>query len=122
MPHSADPCPDGPSAAVAKLDGSPPAADTSTVRTKGKRTATDSVLSERAQEVLLALQREEAVTSDGRVATEVVANAVGGPNADRQQFTRAMKELKAIGLVDAKVGRGGGVWLTVAGARRAAKL
>ncbi len=104
--------------------GSPtaPTADTSTVRTKGKRTATDPVLSERAQEVLLAIQREEAFTSDGRVTTEVVANAVGGPKADRQQFTRAMRELKGLGLVDARVGRGGGVWLTVAGARRAAKL
>jgi hypothetical protein len=107
---------------VARLDGAPPAADTSTVRTKGKRTATDPVLSERAQEVLLAIQREEAFTSDGRVTTRVVANAVGGPKADRQQFTRAMRELKGLGLVDARVGRGGGVWLTVAGARRAGKL
>lgn len=113
----------GPITPAARTSTAPAAdAGTSTGRAEKKRITTDPVLSERAQEVLLALQREEAVNSDGRVATEVVANAVGGPNADRHQFTRAMKELKAIGLVDAKVGRGGGVWLTVAGARRAAKL
>lgn len=89
---------------------------------KAPTCCTDSVLSERARDLLLTIQREGAFTSDARLKTVTLAIMAEGPKTDRQQFTRAVSELRNLGLVDTRVGRDGGVWLTVAGARRAKNL
>lgn len=81
----------------------------------------DEPLSERAQDVLIAMVYLEAVDSDRRRSTETISRkALGGTDANA--LKSVMAELKTRRLINSKTGRGGGCWLTDNGRQRAEKL
>lgn len=79
-------------------------------------------LSERAQYVLQAMLELDAVDSDRRKSTEVIAVKAFGTGTDPNSLKSVMAELKHRELIRSKMGRGGGCWLTDSGLRRAQKL
>ncbi len=83
---------------------------------------TDEPLSERARDVLQAMLELDAVDSDRRKPTEVIALKAFGTGTDANSLKNVMAELKTRELVDSKTGRGGGCWLTDSGSVRAQKL
>ncbi len=85
------------------------------------RTA-DEPLSERAQDLLLAMWEMGLFDSDHRKPTEDIAVRAFGASADANAAKTPMSELNGRGLADSRTGRGGGCWLTERGRIRGEKL
>jgi hypothetical protein len=79
-------------------------------------------LGEREQLVLRVLLEGKAFDSDHRMTTAEIAVKAAGKTTDANQYKEVVAELKRLGYVDTKEGRGGGCWLTEAGRQRAEKL
>lgn len=79
----------------------------------------DVPLSERAQLVLKTMLELDATNSDRRIRTALIGARI---SVDDVQLKRVMDKLRKLKLVDAKVGSGGGFWLTARGKKRANKL
>lgn len=79
-------------------------------------------LSNRAQEVLIAMLRMEAIDSDRRHPTADIAVRAIGPQADANSLKAVIADLVKRELIRTKGGRHGGCWLTQTGMRRAVKL
>lgn len=86
------------------------------------RPVEDEPLSNRAQEVLVAMLQLKAVDSDSRQSTAAIAARAMGAEADANALKPVMSELATRQLIQTREGRGGGCWLTEAGKRRAEKL
>jgi hypothetical protein len=86
------------------------------------RPVAEEPLSDRAQEVLVAMLQLKAVDSDSRQPTAAIAARAMGANADANSLKPVMSELATRQLIQTREGRGGGCWLTEAGKRRAEKL
>uniref|UniRef100_A0A7C4QNR1 Uncharacterized protein n=1 Tax=Schlesneria paludicola TaxID=360056 RepID=A0A7C4QNR1_9PLAN len=86
------------------------------------RPVEDEPLSDRAQEVLVAMLQLKAVDSDSRQPTAAIAARAMGADADANSLKPVMSELATRQLIQTREGRGGGCWLTEAGKRRAEKL
>jgi hypothetical protein len=86
------------------------------------RPVEDEPLSDRAQEVLVAMLQLKAVDSDSRQPTAGIAARAMGAEADANSLKPVMSELATRQLIQTREGRGGGCWLTEAGKRRAEKL
>ncbi len=86
------------------------------------RPVEDEPLSDRAQEVLVAMLQLNAVDSDSRQSTAAIAARAMGAEADANSLKPVMSELATRQLIQTREGRGGGCWLTEAGKRRAEKL
>ncbi|MFL5240595.1 MAG: hypothetical protein ACJ8FY_00680 [Gemmataceae bacterium] len=82
----------------------------------------DEPLSDRAQEVLVAMLQLKAVDSDSRQSTAAIAARALGAEADANALKIVMSDLATRQLIQTREGRGGGCWLTEAGRRRAEKL
>jgi hypothetical protein len=80
----------------------------------------DDPLCERAQLALQVLFQQKAFSSDSRMTTAAIV--AEGHGNDPNAFKEVISDLKEAGYVNTKEGRGGGVWLTKAGKRRAGKL
>lgn len=94
----------------------------SQLSTFGVSRTADEPLSDRAQDLLLAMLEMGLFDSDHRKPTEEIAAKAFGAAADANAAKNPMAELNTRGLVDSKVGRGGGCWLTDSGLARAKKL
>lgn len=79
-------------------------------------------LSERAQDVLVAMLELGAIDSDARRKTPEIAVKALGDGTDPNSLKVVMSELRTRELVSSKTGRGGGCWLTDTGRSRADKL
>lgn len=86
------------------------------------RPVEDEPLSDRAQEVLVAMLQLKAVDSDSRKSTAAIAARAMGPRADANSLKPVISELATRQLIQTREGRGGGCWLAEAGKRRAEKL
>jgi hypothetical protein len=86
------------------------------------RPVEDEPLSNRAQEVLVAMLQLKAVDSDSRQSTAAIAARAMGAEADANSLKPVMSELATRQLIQTREGRGGGCWLTEAGKCRAEKL
>lgn len=86
------------------------------------RPAEAEPLSERAQDVLIAMLQLVAVDSDSRKPTAEIAARALGSEADANALKSVMSDLATRQLIDTQTGRGGGCWLTAEGQRRAQKL
>ena len=86
------------------------------------RPVEDEPLSNRAQEVLVAMLQLKAVDSDSRQSTGEIAARAMGAEADANSLKPVMSELATRQLIQTRAYRGGGCWLTEAGKRRAEKL
>lgn len=82
--------------------------------------ATVDPLSQRAQEVLIAMLDLGAADSDRRQSTEAIA--IRASDGDPNSLKGVISELRIRGLIETKIGRGGGCWLTPRGRARAASL
>jgi hypothetical protein len=82
----------------------------------------DEPLNERSQLVLVAMLELVALDSDNRKTTEEIAAKALGDGADANALKTVMADLSTRTLVDTKLGRGGGCWLTDKGRARAEKL
>ena len=69
-------------------------------------------LSKRQYNILESLYRFEAFSADSLRTTEEIAKKAEGSEANPEQFKRPIADLKKRGLVGAKLGKGGGCWLT----------
>jgi hypothetical protein len=87
-----------------------------------ERPVEDEPLSNRAQEVLVAMLQLKAVDSDSRQSTAAIAARAMGAEADANSLKPVMSELATRQLIQTRAHRGGGCWLTEAGKRRAEKL
>lgn len=83
-------------------------------------TLAEEPLSDRAQEVLVAMLDLGAIDSDRRQSTEMIAKKAS--DGDANALKAVMSDLKTRGLIVTKTGRGGGCWLTTSGHARAVKL
>ncbi|GIW80429.1 MAG: hypothetical protein KatS3mg105_2236 [Gemmatales bacterium] len=86
------------------------------------RPVEDEPLSNRAQEVLVAMLQLNAVDSDSRQSTAAIAARAMGAEADANSLKPVISELATRQLIQTRAHRGGGCWLTEAGKRRAEKL
>ncbi|GIW90170.1 MAG: hypothetical protein KatS3mg109_0602 [Pirellulaceae bacterium] len=82
----------------------------------------DEPLSDRAQEVLVAMLQLKAFDSDSRQSTAAIAARAMGAEADANSLKPVMSELATRRLIQTRAGRGGGCWLTKAGKLRAERL
>lgn len=85
-------------------------------------TSNEEPLSDRAQEVLVAMLELGAIDSDSRRSTAEIAAKAIGPGTDANSLKNVMADLSTRKLVVSKTGRGGGCWLTKNGQARAEKL
>lgn len=84
--------------------------------------AVEEPLSERAQDVLVAMLELGAMDSDRRQSTARITERAFGRDADANSLKPLMKDLARNRFIDTMEGRGGGCWLTERGLRRAQKL
>jgi len=70
-----------------------------------------SSLSDRQNNILQAMWELKALDQSSRRSTEEIAVRAEGPNASPEGFKAAIADLQQRGLIDTKVGRGGGCWL-----------
>lgn len=80
---------------------------------------TDKPLSERQQNVLVAMLELQTFSADKRRTTEEIARRAGG---DAEYFKTTTSGLRRQGLIRTREGRGGGCWLTEEGQDRAGQL
>jgi hypothetical protein len=84
-------------------------------------TSAETPLTDRARWALKALLEQKALDSDHRISTATIAEKVDAA-ADPNQYKPVIAELQKIKLIETKMGRGGGCWLTSTGRTRAEKL
>jgi hypothetical protein len=82
----------------------------------------DPPLGDRARLTLQVLLDEDAFTSDSRITTPDIATKAAGSETDPNQYKEVIADLKRLGFVETREGRGGGCWLTAHGKARAEKL
>jgi len=91
------------------------------IRMAGERPEGEMSLSQRQQEILLALLELRAFNEDFLQSTESVSKRASGV-ADPEAFKAPVAALVRAGFLSSKGGRAGGIWLTPAGHRRAEEL
>jgi hypothetical protein len=79
-------------------------------------------LSPRAETVLVAMLELAADDADRRRTTQEIADAALGKGADANALKSVICDLRTRKLIETKIGRGGGCWLTESGRMRAEKL
>jgi hypothetical protein len=72
-------------------------------------------LSEKGYQILEEMKRLGALSADTRQTGPNIAVSCDTKTADVDTFKRLLSDLKKLGLVDSKTGRGGGSWLTPEG-------
>ena len=81
----------------------------------------EPAISHRQIEILQAMLEQSAVDSDSRVdSSEIAEKADKGANPEG--FRQPLADLKKLGYIQAKLGAGGGYWLTATGCARAKSL
>ena len=89
---------------------------------KSEMASGDEPLSERAQFVLVAMLELGSIDSDSRSSTDEIVVKAFGDQANPNSVKNVMSNLSTRRLIDTKIGRRGGCWLTEKGCLRAAKL
>jgi hypothetical protein len=74
--------------------------------------ARDARLNRREYDLLEALYRLRAFSCDSSQTAEAIVRKAEGPKANPENFKQSLSRSRHRGLVDSKIGRGGGYWLT----------
>ena len=84
----------------------------------------DEPLNERQTTLLVALLNLGAFDADSRATSDDAAVEAFGPSSGRNDVAKVIADLSKppLAMIETKGGRGGGVWLTAAGRKRAEKL
>ncbi len=88
----------------------------------GSEPGTPTALSDKQQEILVALFEMNSFDSDNRKNTQEIADRSEGKGAASESYKQPVSALVDAGLLESKKGRGGGLWLTPAGRERATRL
>jgi len=80
------------------------------------------LLDERSRCILQALVLLEALDADHKVTLSDMAEKAFGKGTDPHNLRRPLRKLRKWGMIESRIGRDGGIWLTAAGLPRAQSL